>query len=395
MRILFVNQYLPPDTSGTAVMLGSLVEDLGRVHQVSVIAGRPSYGAEAGGVRPRGVTVLQVPSTSFGRRTLVGRACNYLSFALLAAARACFGPRPEVVVTMTDPPFVGLIGVLAGRRHRAPFVVICHDVYPDIAVALGRLRNQGLIRMWRAVNGLVYRGAARIVIVSRDMEERLISQGVDPAKLAYVPTWAERQAPAPETVRKLRAQHGWNGRFVVMHAGNVGLAQNVGILADLAERLVEEPDVEIVVLGDGVAKPLLERAVRERGLANLVLLPALGKEGAQALMAAADVHVISLVPGLWGCAMPSKTYGIMAAGRPFVAAVDRGSEPARLAEEVGCGRWVPAGDADALAAAVLKLRAAPLDALGDRGRCAFEQRFVRERVTAEIGGLLEAFAPRR
>jgi glycosyltransferase involved in cell wall biosynthesis len=393
MRIIFINQYFPPDANGAAYMLGQLAEDLARNHEVRVVAGRPSYMAGTSDYRPHGVLVSRVPSTSLSHRRLLGRVTNYLTFAVLAPVRACLGPRPDVVVTMTNPPFIGLIGTFVAARYGAPFVFICHDVYPDIAVAMGWLRNPLVARAWRRVNGVVRRRAARILVVGRDMAELLRRQGVDPAKLVYIPAWAERQPHDPDAVKAIRAEQGWDGRFVVMHAGNVGLAQNVGLLADVAARVRHEPDIEMVVLGDGPAKPMLELVVSDRELENMTLLPAVPKQRAQVLMAAADLHVVSLVPGLWGCAAPSKTYGIMAAARPFVAAVDPGSEPARLAEEHGCGRWVPAGDADALATAVLGLRAERLDAMGERGRRAVEQQFLRELVTAQIADVLEALAP--
>lgn len=371
-------------------MLGQLAEDLARAHEVTIVAGRPSYTAGASEFVPSGPLVRRVRSTSFHRRSLVGRACNYLSFLMLAPIEAMRCGRPDVVVTMTDPPLIGLVGAGVGARYRVPFIYINHDVYPDIAIAMGQLHNPLVVSAWRVMNRVMRARADRIVAVSRDMAERMCSQGVDPAKLVYLPTWADAQPPEPAAGEAVRAEHGWTGRFVVMHAGNVGLAQNVGILADLATRVSEYPEIEVVVLGDGAAKPALEEIVASRGLRNLTLLPAVPKHRAQTLMAAADLHVVSLVPGLWGCAMPSKTYGIMAAARPFVASVDAGSEPARIIDEVGCGRWVRAGDADALAAAVLELRGEPLDAMGERGRLAFEQRFSRPRGTARHAEVIEA-----
>src|SRR3954469_7266880 len=129
-----------------------------------------------------------------------------------------------------------------------------------------------------------------------------------------------------------------------MHAGNMGLAQNLDVLVDAAERLRDHSDIRLLFLGDGAAKPRRGREARRRRLANLAFLPYRPKDEAQALMSAADMHVVSLVPGLWGCATPSKVYGIMAAGRPYVAAVDAGSEPDRIASELGCGVRTEAGD---------------------------------------------------
>jgi colanic acid biosynthesis glycosyl transferase WcaI len=394
VRILLVNQYFPPDGGSSAHLLGQLAEDLAADHDVRVVAGRPSYRGLESEFTPCVQSLVRVPSTSFSHRWFLGRAGNYVSFVALASVRVVREPRPDIIATLTNPPFLGLVGVLGAARHRSRFVSISHDVFPDLALALGWLRSRGLERWWRRLNGFVRARASCIIVVGRDMAERLSAEGVDPAKLEYVPAWADRQVVDADATRALRAAHGWEGRFVVMHAGNVGLAQNVGVLADLAARVREQQDVLVVVLGDGPARAELERAVRERGLGNLQLLGSMPRPRAQALMAAADLHVISLVPGLWGCATPSKTYGIMAAARPFVAAVDRGSEPARLADEFGCGRWVPAGDGDALADAVLGLRAAPLDEMGERGRRAAERLFVREVATRRANDVFKALLSR-
>ncbi len=390
MRILVVNQYYPPDASAVAYMLGNLVEDLAVEHDVQVVAGRPSYNPEANAYVPRGGRVQRVRSTSFERTNLAGRVANYLSFLLLSLVAACRAERPDVIVVMTDPPVVGVIGMLASAWHRRPFVQLCHDVHPDIAEALGLVRNPVLTRTWRALNRLVRRRAAQLVVVGRDMEEKLVGEGCEPAKLTYVPTWAEDvTVPAAEAARE-RRDRGWADRFVVMHAGNMGLAQNLDVLLPVAASLERDlPHAQIVLLGDGAARPRIEREVGQRGLTNVVLLPHCPKHEAARLMAAADLHVVSLVPGLWGCAAPSKTYTVMALGRPFVASVDPGSEPARIAAELGCGRWVHAGDADALAAAVVELASLPLDELGARARDGFERHFRRGTATSATARVLE------
>ncbi|HEY6779925.1 MAG TPA: glycosyltransferase family 4 protein [Thermoleophilaceae bacterium] len=391
MRILVINQYYPPDASAVAYMLGNLVEDLDRAHDVQVIAGRPSYNPEASAYRPQAGRVTRVHSASFARTTLPGRLVNYMSFLLLALVAACRAERPDVIVVMTDPPVVGVIGMLASVRHRRPFVQLCHDVHPDIAEALGLLRSAAISALWRWLNQLVRDRAARIVVVGRDMAEKLAAAGCDPEKLVYVPTWAEdTTVPAQDAARE-RRERGWDESFVVMHAGNMGLAQNLDVLVDAAKHLQEHwPAARIVLLGDGAARPRIERSVQAQGLRNVEFLPHCPKEQAARLMAAADLHVVSLIPGLWGCAAPSKTYTIMALAKPFVASVDPDSEPARIAVELDCGRWVPAGDAQALATAVMDARELPLEELGARARRGFEQRYRRAHATAAIADLLEA-----
>jgi colanic acid biosynthesis glycosyl transferase WcaI len=392
MRILVVNQYFPPDASGSAYLLGELAEDLGQDHEVCVIAGRPSYNPEAGARQPTGVRVLRIPSTSFSRVGIAGRLANYLTFLACAAVRSCLVRRPDVILTMTDPPVVGLVGVLAAARHQRPFVLICHDVYPDIAVALGRLQSLPAVKLWRVLNRLVRRRARRIVVVGRDMAEKLADQGVDPSRISYVPPWANEQIVDERSIAAARRELGWDGLFAVMHAGNMGLAQNLDVVVEAAERLKARGDIRVVFLGEGAAKARLAEVVRQRGLANVEFLPYRPRDEAQALMAAADVHVISLAPGLWGCAAPSKTYGILAAGRPFIAAVDARAEPDLIATEFGCGMRVDPGDAEGLARAIVAMLDQPLPELGRRARQAFEMHFRRAESTAAIGRVLETAA---
>lgn len=394
MRILLINQYFPPDASNSAYILGELAEDLARHHEVQVLAGRPSYSAGSTTFRPERVEVVRVRSTTFDRASIVGRLVNYATFTAASALRSCRLQRPDLVVAMTDPPVVGLVGLLAARRYGCPLVQISHDVYPDIAIALGRLHSTVLVRGWRGLNAVVRSGAASIIVVGRDMSERLVAEGVDPMKIEVVPTWASAQ-PVDAGVRtEARRAMGWNDVFVVMHAGNAGLAQNLGVVLDAANALRDEKAILLVVLGDGAAKAGLEaRAARER-LQNVIFLAHRPKDEAQLLMHAADLHVVSLVPGLWGCAAPSKTYGIMAAARPFVAAVDDGSEPARIVSDFDCGEHVPAGDGPALAAAILRMRASELDEAGQRALHAFREHYTRERATEATRAHLEAVVHR-
>ena len=389
MRILILTQFFPPDTSSTAVIVGQLAEDLARTHSVRVVAGSPSYDVSANEYRPREVVTTRVRTTRFHRRSLVGRLVNYASFVISSGVAAWREPRVDLVIATTDPPGNGLVASAIAAHHRAPFVFFNHDLYPDIAVALGKLRSPTAAAAWNSMNRIVYGRAALVVAVSRDMRQRLVDRGAPASKTVYLPTWAEPQTSDPAEVDRIRRAHGWEERFVVMHAGNVGLAQNMRLFVELARLLQGNDEIEIVVLGDGAAKPMLERE-RQTGLSNLTLLDTVPRRRAQALMAAADLHVVSLAPGLGGCAMPSKTYGIMAAGRPFLAAVDPGAEPAVIAAEAGCGEWVPAGDAEALASAVQRMRTMPLDKMGERGRAAFEHRFSRDLISAHIQSRLEA-----
>jgi len=331
-----------------------------------------------------------VRSLAFARASLAGRALNYLSYLALSLIAALRSSRPDVIVAQTDPPIIGAIAAIAAARFRCRFVFICHDVHPDIGIAMGVMRNRVLIVAWRAINHFIRRRADRIVVVGRDMGDKLEREGVDRRKLVYVPTWSSDDATDAATVARLRDELGWGERFVVMHAGNIGLAQNIEIFPRVAERLWDEHEILIVLLGDGAARPALERTIVARRLSNVQLLPYQPRRQAHALMAAADVHVVSLIPGLWGCAAPSKTYAVLAAARPLVAAVDAGSEPARIVEEWRCGAVVAPGDDRAVAAALIALRGASRAEMGDRARAAFEANYSAASCIARLRAAVES-----
>ena len=175
----------------------------------------------------------------------------------------------------------------------------------------------------------------------------------------------------------------------MMHAGNLGLAQDLGTVISAAERLATRPDIRFVFVGDGASRATLQRHVAERSLTNVTFLPYLPKEQVQEVIAAADVHLITLAPGLKGCAVPSKVYGIMAAGRPFIAAVDDDSEIDLIVRDHECGVRVPPRDPGALAATVASMPGRPLDEMGQRGKTAFEASYTRSIATERYRLLLE------
>jgi glycosyltransferase involved in cell wall biosynthesis len=389
VRILLISKYFPPEWSNTAQLLGELADDLAAHHEVEVIAARAGIDQKPTHASPPGVRVRWIASMTAGGASAPLRLADYLWFTLRCLTAACTSRRPHVIVAMNEPPTASIVGAVAAAVHRCAFVQICHDIYPDITIALGRKREGVVTRIWRGVNRLSQGRAKFVVVVGRDMLEKLAAQGVPREKLHYAPTWASDQVADPGAANAERRARGWDTKFVVMFAGAMAQGHNLGIVADVATDLADIPDLLIVFIGDGPAKqPLLEETKRRR-LCNVEFVPRLPKSDAQRLMAVADLHLITLVPGLWGCGAPSKTYGIMAAGRPFIASVDRGSEPARIAEEFRCGFVVPAGSAPALAGTIREARNAALDEMGRRAYSAFIARYERSAATSALSDVFE------
>jgi colanic acid biosynthesis glycosyl transferase WcaI len=404
MRILVVNQYFHPDQASTSQLLTELCEDLSRDHDVTVVAGRPSYSATD--TTPRralvhmerhgSVRVLRTWSTSFPRSNMAGRLANYLTYLMSCLVGAFRAVRPDVVLTMTDPPIVAAAAATVSRSRRVPFVYVNQDIFPEVAVVLGRLGNPTVVRGLSTLNRALRRSASRVVAIGDDMRDRLIDLGTPQEKIAVIPNWADGQLIRPlDEPSQLRARWGWGDRFVVMHSGNVGLSQDLETLIDATGLLREHGDILVAIVGDGAMRGPLEERARRRAVRNVVFLPYQPKSSLAQSLGAADLHLVSLRRGLAGYIVPSKVYGIIAAGKPFLAAVEEGSEIADLIQEHGCGIRTAPGDPTALASAIVAARDAPLTAMGARGRAAFEQRYDRPIATAAYRSLLEEVAARR
>jgi glycosyltransferase involved in cell wall biosynthesis len=399
VRILVLNQYFHPDRSATSQLLTELCEDLAEHHDLFVVTGRPSYNA-ASPTGSRGlvskewhgrVRVARVWSTAFDRSRMGLRLTNYGSYFVSSIAGAMAVQRPDVVVALTDPPPVGLIGALTAKVRAVPFVLVTKDIFPDVAVQLGVLDDPVAIGGLRAMKSALFESADRVVSIGRDMNERLLELGVPAAKIVTIHDWSDGSAIMPlDTPSTIRTELGWGDRFVVMHSGNVGLSQDLDTLLDAAELLRHRPEVLFAIVGDGASKASLEQAAAERDLRNVEFLPYQDKADLSESLGAADVHFVGLHRGLAGYIVPSKVYGILAAGKPFIAAVERGSEPDLIVREHECGVRVEPGDAEALAHAMLEMRDADLIGMGKRAREALESRFDRPIAAKAYLDLLES-----
>lgn len=400
MRILVLNQYFHPDASATSQLLTELCEDLAEHHDVFVVTGRPSYNAveETGSQglvskeRHGRVRVARVWSTTFDRADMLRRLTNYATYLLSSVVGAFTVRRPDVVIALTDPPPVGLIGAFVARVRGVPFVLVAKDIFPDVAIELKVLRNPALIRVLERVKTVLFRSADRVVSIGRDMDRRIEALGVPRDRIVTIHDWSDGAAVRPlASASTLRTEMGWDDRFVVMHSGNVGLSQDLETVLDAAALLRDEKDVVFAIVGEGASKEGLQRLAEREGLENVTFLPYQPKTSLAESLGAADVHLVGLRRGLAGAIVPSKVYGILAAGRPFIAAVEHGSEPALIVEEEGCGVRVEPGDPEALANALVGLRDDPdrREAMGRRARQALEARFDRPISTGAYRGMLE------
>jgi colanic acid biosynthesis glycosyl transferase WcaI len=384
MRILLINQFFYPDLSATAQLLTDLaVELVRRGEQVRVVTSRGGY---LGGVglaaeeEHQGVRIHRVASTPFGR-SLPRRLGAYASFFAGAAAEVTRRERPELVIALSTPPLLSLLGGAVGAARRARFIYWVQDLYPDVAVAFGVLPPRGpATRAFEQLSRASLRLADRVVAIGEVMGERLRAKGVDAERLRIIHNWSDSAIGAvANDTNWFLDRHGLRGKFVVQYSGNLGRGHEFGTLLNAAERLRHRTDVAFVVIGDGAKRAEIEGMIRARALTNVTLLPYQRREDLPFSLGASSLSVISLSDGLEGLIVPSKLYGILASGKPSLHFGSTRSEVAQVLAQERCGHAVAHGDVDGAVRRIEELAANPDEAaeMGRRGRAAFLARFER------------------
>jgi colanic acid biosynthesis glycosyl transferase WcaI len=341
MRILLLNLYYPPDTSATAKMAETVVNALAQEHEVTVLCGRPSYDpterrawrlyqTEVNG----NVRIVRVGSTAFPRFNMLKRLLNYSSYTKLVIPRALFA-RCDAVLAMTDPPFEGIVGAFVAMLKRKTYIYNIRDMYPDMAVG-GSIVAAGLLaRIWEKLHRWALRRAAIVIVLGQDMRNRILAKGVGADQIEIVRDGAEiLPANAPhlpldsEVIRKIRGDF----RFVLLHAGNIGFYGAWESLL-LAAKQLESDGVGLVFVGEGAQLAQVQALANEAG--NICFLPFFPATKIASGLAAPDAHVITVKRGLEGVVVPSKMYGILAAGKPIVAVAPRETDAVTLGERMG------------------------------------------------------------
>lgn len=403
-RIIFLNRFFFPDHSATSQILSDLAFHLaGKGRDVHVITSRQKYddpNAELPYLeKVHGVTVHRVASSRFGRAGLVGRGFDYLTFyrSMMRTLRGLAG-RGDVIVAKTDPPLLSIPAARIARRSGAQLITWLQDIYPEVAAELGVPLVKGAIgNAIATMRDRSLKAAAANVVVGERMRGLLVARGIASDKISLIPNWCDDRelVPVPHEENPLRAEWGLQDKFVVGYSGNLGRAHEFDTVLQAAKQLKGRRDIVFLMIGGGhqVAE-LAELVKRERIEDLFYFVPYQPRERLKYSLGVADVHWISLQPRLEGLIVPSKVYGIAAAGRPIIAITAKDGEIARMINGFGCGIVVEPGAAGELVAALDRLSRdrRVTDFMGHRARAAVEAEFARDHAFARWDGLLDRLA---
>ena len=390
--LLFVNQHYWPDVASTGQHLTDLAEHLAsHDYHVGVLCSRGNY--VSGRVQAplhethNGVTITRVRTTGFGRAWHIGRLIDYSSFyihALWAILRP--GPsHPDVVVFLTTPPMLSVLGWIAKRIRGQRYGIWSMDLHPDAEIASGMLkRESALARLlaWMDRKGL--RNADFVVDLGRHMKKRLVDHGVSPERCHTIPVWSRKEEvePIPRDANPLIDELALRDKFVVMYSGNAGLVHEFGPILE-AMRLTKDDDhIYWLFVGDGPRRAEIEQFINLNGIRNARYRGYFARQQLKYSLSVADAHLISLREQFVGISVPGKLYGIMACGRPAIFVGPAESDSGETVLQAECGVVVDPSVTDAAARLVAVVREwvqRPDDAtqLGERGRAAFLANYER------------------
>ncbi len=359
MRVLFVNRYFYPDISGSSQLLTELAEDLvARGADVTVVTGNTAYFDETARFpatdRYKGVRVVRVGFTRFDRSTIAGRLADYALFYVTAFWATIRLGRQDCLVVLSDPPLMSILAVLVRICTRTSTISWLQDIYPDIAVRAGVIPEGWFARTLRRVMMRSLNTMDMNVVLGRCMERHLLRDGLSKDRVVAIPNWAdgEQIQPVDRRSNEFLKMHGLDGRFVVMYSGNFGVVHDIETIMSVVRQTRDLPNLRYCFVGEGVHKQRLVDAAAREQWSHTVFLPYQPKESLQHSLSAGDLHLVSLREDMAGLCVPSKSYGIMAAGRPMLFIGPDECEAAAVIRESRCGFVIPPGDSRAAADAI-------------------------------------------
>jgi glycosyltransferase involved in cell wall biosynthesis len=400
-RILIASELYYPELTSTGYFLTGIAESLASVYDVSVLCGQPSYWAK--GIRApsheslNGVDVRRCWATTFDKNQLLFRITNLITISASIFWTALVHlRRRDIVIAVTNPPLLPYLMMLVCRLRGARFVLLIHDVYPEIFIRLGILTPQSIpVRLLDIASRWLYNNTDRIIVLGRDMRDLVAEKLNDRRNRVVIATnWGDTETvfPQPLFENLLLNKLNLRGRFVTQYCGNIGSTHGIKDIADAAELLARDTEFHFLLIGWGAKKNWAIHQKQARNLENLIILDPLPQKEFCDGLNACNVAIISFSNGMAGIPVPSRMYNVLAAGKPLLAVCDDDSELAAVVREEEIGWVIPPGRPDLIVSALREAKASPnrLRSMGERARKAAETKYTSRHVLEIYKSLIES-----
>ena len=409
VKILVIQQHFYPEVAATGQLLLDLCEDLVKAgYKVKVITGNPTeipQEKQKGNIlrkeNYKGIEIFRLKNTTFNKYRMAGRVINYLSFHFLIFFRDLFYERPDIVFVLSTPPFISFSGLMLKVFKGSKVIYNVQDLFPDLAVELGKLKNKSIIGFLKKLSELIVRRVDKVVVVGEYMEKRireeLLRETSTDTHVVTIHNWADgdkiKVLREDEENNFLKREWRLEGKFVVLYSGNIGYLHEFDTIISTAEYFAKEGPREIVFvfIGEGIKKSYIEEKIKEKGLYNILFFPYQSREMLTYSLGLADVSLVTLEKGFEGMVVPSKIYGILASGKPVIAIIGEESEITEIIRRGKCGEIIKIGDFKALSNAIINYYKNPqkCNEEGMNGRKYFEKNFERKIATEKYIRVIE------
>lgn len=353
-RMIFLNQMAGP-------LFRELAEDLAEKWPHAILfTGHPDTLQHG---ENDSLTIMAGPK--YNRGSNCSRFFSWLHFFVKALLLVGTRPKDSVLLIVSNPPFLGLLGLFFKKTRGQKYAVLVYDIYPDLLIGLRRLRQGGLTGVWDDLNRIVYRNAKVVFTIGHDMAQRLeakfAAEKSTAGRVVWVPCWADLAfiKPLPKGENWFARQYGQIDKTTVLYSGNMGNAHDIESILATAILLASEPDIHFLFIGEGAKWNIIEKAIVDHQLQNITLLPLQPEEVLPYSLTAGDIGIIAYQPGTEGCMVPSKTYYYLAAGLAALVISDQDNDVTKLVKEFHCGLHVKNSAIEEMANAIRKLHADP------------------------------------
>ena len=397
MKILFITQFFHPDIQATSKIFTELCEDLAKDYKAKIICGEPL-------VEPRriksktsqeekynGMKIKRVPTARMVRKSILERILNHVSFALLATLKVLFTKNhTDLVIFTSDNP---LNFIPAFFVFGKPKMYICQDLYLEQGLSTGFFKKGLLVNLLRLFRKTSYRISNKIIAIGERMALYFTENlGVPREKIGIITNWVDTDKITPlEKDNFFSQKYNLVDKFVVLHSGRLGVAQDLMLLLKCAKELKDYPDIRFLIIGEGMRLRGLKQFARENNLNNVMFLPYQPEENLKEVFAASSVSVILYNTKLAHSMVPSRLYAFMASARPIIAAVDEECSTARIIKKADCGFIIGVGNQTGLEENILKIYNDRnlIQSMGEKGRKYAVKHFSRSYMTKKYKYTIE------
>jgi len=406
-KLLVLSQLFYPELVSTGQVLTELCEMLVSFGaHVEVLTGPPTIVSRTTKVPKyleyKGIKIVRVFSTRFPKLSFLGKLLNQITFTFSVFIRLLFNFSKHPILVVSNPPFLPIICGLLKVVHKRSYIVLIHDVYPDIAIKLGFLKSDGVIpALWNILNRFAFRKANYIVVLGRCMKEvieRKLERGLDSKKIKTIHVWGDDTQIFGGLKKNNIFREKWSlkGKFVLSYSGNMGRFHDMETIMETAKVLKDKTDIVFLFVGEGQKKNWMEEFVKKWNLTNCKFFPYVDKKDLGYMLTCADVGLVSLVSGVEGLSVPSKLYGLLSGEIPVIAVMSENSEAAKVIKENNCGFVVKPGNVEGMVNSILHLydNREICKIFGKNGRNAIDGKYNLRKAAEQYFSLIKALHTR-